>query len=345
MDASVRIPIDHTSQCFGARRAALDMAGKLGFSEVCAGRVGIVITEVCTNILKHAGRGEVLLRAGDTDGAHASLELLALDKGPGMENVEKCLADGYSTGSSGQGGGMGQGLGAIQRLSDESDFYSVPGEGAAVLARWNPEPAKTAPARYGADSVLTVGAVNVCKHGEEVCGDSWGIEERDGVYTILVADGLGHGPEARQASLAAVHILRGNSDKPPAMLIDLAHKALRSLRGAAVSVVRLDPAAGRLSFSGLGNVAAQIYLGTDRSQHLVSVNGTAGHHAASIREFAYTWPSNGILIVHSDGLATGARLNANFGLAQHDPALIAGVLYRDFARGHDDATVVVAKAA
>ena len=192
---------------------------------------------------------------------------------------------------------------------------------------------------------LHVGAVNVSKYGEEFCGDSWRAEQIGEISTFLVADGLGHGYDASQASLEAVRILRDNPDMLPASLIDLAHRALRSLRGAAVSVARIDRAQRKVTFSGLGNVAAHIYAGLGRSQHLVSVNGTAGHHAARIREFSYPWPADGFSVMHAAGLARGAILDAPPALALRDPALIAGILYRDFSRGHDDATVMVAKAA
>ena len=100
-----------------------------------------------------------------------------------------------------------------------------------------------------------------------------------------------------------------------------------------------------LTFAGVGNVSAQIYSGAKASQHLVSVNGTAGHQMHRIREFSYPWPDDGMLVMHSDGLSTNAGLEKHSGLALHDPSLIAGVLYRDFTRRNDDATVVVAKAA
>ena len=97
-----------------------------------AEHVAIVATEACTNLLKHASRGQILLQT-TTEGCEDTplLELLAVDQGPGMENLDQCLRDGYSTGSS-----PGQGLGAIQRMSRESDFYTVPGKGTVVLARW-----------------------------------------------------------------------------------------------------------------------------------------------------------------------------------------------------------------
>jgi hypothetical protein len=295
-----------------------------------------VVTEACTNILKHAQGGEILLRLSN-GGAPPELEFIALDRGPGMANLEQCLKDGYSTGSS-----PGQGLGAIRRLADETDFYSVPGKGTAVLARWLLDPA-VRPAG-NVTSGLRVGVVNVAKRGQDVCGDSWGVEQTSETSVLLVADGLGHGYEASLASKEAVRTLYGNSGLQPMALLELSHRALRSSRGAAVAVAKIDRARGKLTFSGVGNVSGQIYSGSASSAHLVSVNGTAGHESQRIREFSYAWPDNGILILFSDGLATTTGLEAQPRLALRDPSLIAGVLYRDYNRGQDDSTVVVAKA-
>jgi anti-sigma regulatory factor (Ser/Thr protein kinase) len=312
------------------------MAADAGFDETRAGEIAIVITEACTNILKHAGGGEILLSINEPaiDG-NARLEVLSLDRGPGMRDMERCIEDGYSTGSS-----PGQGLGAIRRLAHESDFYSVAGAGTAILARW---PVGRTP--VDAHARLHAGAVTTAKRGEEFCGDAWAIEGSGDLFTIMVADGLGHGYEASQASREAIRILRNHRGQMPGALIDLVHRALRGLRGAAVSVARIDLDRGLLVYSGLGNVSAQIFAGSERSQHLVSANGTAGHTAGRIKEFTYPWPAGGLLVMHSDGLATGTGLESQPALAQRDPALIAGVLYRDFARGHDDATIVIAKAA
>ena len=169
-----------------------------------------------------------------------------------MRNLEQCLTDGYSTGST-----PGQGLGAIRRLSSVSDFYSVPGKGTLLLACWSPGPA----AAEHPDSApwLKIGAVSVPKRGEEVCGDSWGAEQTDEMSTILVADGLGHGYEAGLASQEAVRILREYADLTPIQLLERVHLALRSSRGAAVAVARIDRVRGKLTFCGVGNISAQIY--------------------------------------------------------------------------------------
>ena len=340
MSETLRIVVEEQSQTAEARRVARRTAGEIGFDPSLAERVAIVVTEACTNLLKHAGRGEILVTAypAEKPGDESWLDVLALDRGPGMSDLNRCLQDGFSTGSS-----PGEGMGAIVRLSKSSDFYTVPEKGTAILARWS---YTSEVARPAADrEKLCIGAVNVPKPGEEVCGDSWGVEQSAGQTTILVADGLGHGLEAHNASREAVRMLHVNPGLAPKALAERVHHALRSSRGAAVAVARIDTRRGQLAYAGVGNICAQIASGSQTNQHLVSVNGTAGHQAQGIREFNYVWPQDALLVLHSDGLATGAGLSGYAGLATREPSLIAGVLYRDFNRGHDDATVVVAKAA
>jgi anti-sigma regulatory factor (Ser/Thr protein kinase) len=319
-----------------ARRTAREMALDLGMDEGGAEHVAIVATEACTNLLKHATRGQILLQTTSEESEAApSLELLAVDQGPGMDNLDQCLRDGFST-----GGSPGQGLGAIQRLSKHSDIYTLTGKGTALLARW-----WLSKNSWKQANTPHLGAVNVPKPGEEVCGDSWGSVRSNGDLIIMVADGLGHGTEARLASCEAVRQLYENPDLPPKPLLTRVHQALRSTRGAAVAVARINFAHGKLVFAGVGNISARIYSGSEGRQNLVSLNGTAGHQCERIQEFSYPWPDDGLLVMHSDGLTTGTALEPYPGLAARDPALIAGVLYRDFCRGRDDATVVVAKAA
>jgi len=340
MSESIRVLVEEQSQTAEARRVARRMAGEIGFDPTLAEHVAIVVTEACTNLLKHAGRGEILVTAypAEKPGDESWLDVLALDRGPGMSDLNRCLQDGFSTGSS-----PGEGMGAIVRLSSASDFYTVPEKGTAVLARWS---AKSEVARRTVNPAeLRIGAVNVPMRGESVCGDSWGVEQSEGQTTILVADGLGHGLEAHNASREAVRMLHVNPGLAPKALAERVHHALRSSRGAAVAVARIDTQNGRLAYAGVGNISAQIASGSKTSQHLVSANGTAGHQAQGIREFNYVWPQDALLVLHSDGLATSAALAGYAGLATREAALIAGVLYRDFNRGHDDATVVVAKAA
>ena len=336
MSTAVNILVEESSKTAEARRTAREMAMGLGMDEAGAEHVAIVTTEVCTNLLKHATRGQILLQtASEESDAIPFLELLAVDQGPGMANLDQCLSDGFSTASS-----PGHGLGAIQRLSKQSDIYTLPGKGTAILARWWPLPNGWHPVKG-----FRLGALNVSMAGEEVCGDAWGFTRTGDDLVILVADGLGHGTEARLASAEAVRQLYLAPELPPKALLIRVHEALRSTRGAAVAIARIDCLRNKLTYAGVGNISARIYAGSQSRQNLVSLSGIAGHQCDRVQEFNYAWPEDGLLLLHSDGLSTSTGLESYPGLAARDPALIAGVLYRDFSRGRDDATVVVAKAA
>ena len=336
MSTAVSISVEESSKTGETRRTAREMALGLGMDEGGAEQVAIVATEACTNLLKHATRGQILLQTTTEESeAIPMLELLAVDQGPGMNNLDQCLQDGFST-----GGSPGQGLGAIQRMSKQSDIYTLPGKGTAVLARW-----WLSRNGYKPAGTVRLGAVNVSKPGQDVCGDAWGSVRNHGDVVIVVADGLGHGTEAKMASIEAVRQLYENPEMPPKALLARIHQALRSTRGAAVAIASIDSTRGKLTYAGVGNISARIYAGSESRQNLVSLNGTAGHQCERIQEFSYPWPEDGLLILHSDGLVTGTGLEPYPGLAARDPALIAAVLYRDFCRGRDDATVVVVKAA
>jgi anti-sigma regulatory factor (Ser/Thr protein kinase) len=309
-----------------ARRSAGALAERLGFEETVTAQIAIAVTEMCTNLLKHAGGGTVMMSVGHSGG----LELLALDKGPGMRDVNACLRDGYST-----AGSSGTGLGAIRRLATCFDIYSVPQKGTVVYARFGGVHRITA-------SGLRIAGIRTPKPGETECGDNWTWRTVGGSDYIIVADGLGHGPLAATASGDALSAFCSSSaDQPSVILLDV-HAALRSTRGAAVAIARVDVKNAEVLYAGLGNISGAI-VSAGVVRHMVSYNGTAGHQAHKIAEFAYPWSPDGALIMCSDGLNTQWSVQPYPGLLRHSPEVIAAVLYRDFLRGRDDATVVVAR--
>jgi anti-sigma regulatory factor (Ser/Thr protein kinase) len=324
------VGVEDTSQVASARRVAGELAEALGFDETAAGRVALAATELATNILKHAGRGELLIGAEQTP-AGRFVEIAALDRGPGMANVSQCFEDGYST-----AGSAGTGLGAVRRLAGSLDVYSR-STGTAILARIGAGPGPPA-------GEWPVAGLSVPCRGEEQCGDAWDREARSGVVSLLVADGLGHGAGAAEAALECVRAFRHHAGVPPAARVEALHGALRATRGAAVAVAELDPGRRLLRFAGLGNIAATVY-GEGPVRHLVSHHGTAGHAARTIAEYTYPWPAGGVLVMHSDGIASLRDLDPYPGLIERDPGLMASVVYRDFSRRRDDATVVVARTA
>jgi anti-sigma regulatory factor (Ser/Thr protein kinase) len=330
MKESIAIAITESSQTGEARRAALALASRIGFKETERGNVGIVVTEVANNLVQHARDGVILLRSVEKSST-LGVEVLALDKGPGMVDIDRCLQDGFST-----AGTAGNGLGAIHRLSDLFEIYSVP-TGTAILAHlW----ADSAPHVFEAG--LEIGVVCLPKRGEEISGDSWACQIEPHRSLLLVTDGLGHGPAAATASAAAVRIFQEQHRRSPQVIIEAAHVALRSTRGAALAIAEIDGEQQSIRFAGIGNIAASIFSSAEH-HNLMSHNGTVGHEVRKIQEFTYPWHTNGLLIMHSDGLGTQWRLDRYPDLSQKHPSLIAGVLYRDFHRDRDDVTVLVAK--
>jgi anti-sigma regulatory factor (Ser/Thr protein kinase) len=327
----VHLQVREASAVAEARREVTDLARAVGFDASGIGRVALVVTEAATNLVKHTPQGQLLARAFDRDGV-AVIEVLALDQGPGIANIGESLRDGYST-----AGSPGTGLGAIKRLSDEFDLYSAPGKGVALLAQlWSRRPP-----RGSSPAPLVVGVVCLPKSGEVACGDAWAVEWRGGHCVILVADGLGHGADAAAAAMAAVNALRTHPQLAPDALIEFAHGALRGTRGAALAVADID-LSREVRFAGIGNIAG-LTRSPDSTRHMVSHAGIVGHEVRKIQEFVYPWTQDSLLIMHSDGMATHWNLDQYPGLAGRHPSLIAGVLYRDFARGRDDVTVLVAK--
>ncbi len=345
MSSQVLIHVDDRSQVGEARRAAAEITRTLSFDETGAGNVAIAVTEAATNIVKHAGRGKLILRALESDGV-AGVEVLALDHGPGIANLGASLRDGQST-----AGSMGTGLGAIDRASATMEVFSQAGKGTALRLEFWARPLPSQPASF------EVGAICLPKRGEVVSGDAWSIEAHQApavagsstsvrgagrAYKLLVADGLGHGADAARAARTAVEALGKHLKEEPGEILRLSHLALASTRGAAVAVAcfAFDSPAG--VFAGVGNIAARVET-PDARRQLVSHNGTVGHALRKVQEFPFEFPANGILILHSDGLAGHWTLAEDPGLMAKHASLIAGVLYRDHDRGRDDVTVVVIK--
>jgi anti-sigma regulatory factor (Ser/Thr protein kinase) len=320
------VEVSDASQVAEARRRASGAAASSGFDDVRTGQVALAATELSTNLLKHGNGGRLLVNADDS-----RLELLALDRGPGMDDIASCMADGYST-----AGTRGAGLGAVRRLAHDFGVVSWPGLGTAVLATITRDPLPAA------SSPTCVSGLVLAKPGEVVSGDAWSSYVDGAGVTLFVVDGLGHGTEAAVAANAAVSEFQESRELPPEEILSAVHRAMQHTRGGAVAVARIDWESATVMYAGLGNIAGAVVNATGQERRLVSLSGIAGHNARKIHAFEYPCP-DGLLIMHSDGVGTAWTLNRYPGLRNAHPLLVAGVLYRDFARGRDDATITVAR--
>jgi anti-sigma regulatory factor (Ser/Thr protein kinase) len=325
--AHASFPMGDPSRVGEARRHAANLARDAGFGDVDAGRLAIVVTELANNLVRHAMHGQLLLCARPD---RREVEVVAIDRGPGIENTARSLGDGFST-----GGTPGTGLGAVQRLSQDFDIHSTVPEGTVVLARLR---ASDAPP-HAAPRVCS-GGISIAAPGETRCGDAWAVAFDAEGAILLVADGLGHGPDAADAANEAVGEFRRDPGGAPSQLVERMHRQLRGTRGAALAVLKADVAAATVRVAGAGNVIGRIVSGTsDRT--LLTQHGTAGVQMRSAHETESAWPEHAVVVLHTDGIESRWRPELLHGLLGRDPTLAAAVLVRQHCRGRDDATVAV----
>ncbi|MDM0110115.1 SpoIIE family protein phosphatase [Variovorax sp. J22R24] len=321
-----QFPLTETSGVGEVRRYAARLATEMEWSELEVGRLAIVVTELGSNLHKHAHNGRLLVGAS---AERAQVEIVAIDDGPGIANVASSMRDGYST-----GGTPGTGLGAARRLADDFDLHSASPGGTVCVARLR---------KPGATPQLgnfRIGAICLPAPGEDVCGDAWAAALDASGVTLLVADGLGHGPGAAEASQAAIDLFAESPTLPLPAQVEQLHRGLRKTRGAALCCARLDTEAASVRFSGAGNISGRIISGThDRS--FVTANGTAGLQIRNPSVNTVERPAHALMVLHSDGIVTRWDSTALLPLLGRDPTLIAALLLRDHSRLRDDATVVV----
>jgi anti-sigma regulatory factor (Ser/Thr protein kinase) len=329
------IDVDEQSQIGAARRAATAVGSECHLGADGVGRLALVVTEAATNIVRHAGRGLIILRVLAASPV-PTVEVLALDKGPGINNLERAMRDGYST-----AGTAGEGLGAMQRVADVFELHTQRDMGTAIVARIRQRSAVTNATRLAPSLEDQLGVISAPLRGQTACGDAWRIVEGHHRLAVLLVDGLGHGPDAAAAALIPVRLFAKLAGDSPENALAACDRAMRGTRGAAVSVAMIAMAERAIQFGGVGNVDGRVLTDGQKAEHLVPQNGIVGHTMPTVRSTAARWPVGARLVMHSDGIAPRWRIDAYEGLAGAHPALVAGIIFRDFARARDDATVLV----
>jgi serine/threonine-protein kinase RsbT len=126
------IPIESDADVVTARQQARAMAGDLELTSTDQTLLATAISEVARNITTYAVRGEVELSVVHDDNGREGIRVIARDQGPGIENLEQAMQDGYTS-----GGGLGLGLPGARRLVDDFDIETAPGQGTTVtLVMW-----------------------------------------------------------------------------------------------------------------------------------------------------------------------------------------------------------------
>ena len=132
-DPEERIAIESDNDVVTARQRARELAAMVDLTSTDQTLLATAISEVARNITTYAKRGEVLLSIVRDNGGREGIRVVARDQGPGIENVDLAMQDGYTS-----GGGLGLGLPGARRLVDEFDIETGPSEGTTVtLVKWS----------------------------------------------------------------------------------------------------------------------------------------------------------------------------------------------------------------
>lgn len=342
MDANhhIRFALPDRSYSSITKRDITKLAEGWGFSETEVGKLNIVISELLSNLAKFSGQGgELLVKTLGTP-VH-TIEILCLDKGPGMSEPLRMLEDGVST-----FGSAGEGLGAIKRQSSFFDIYSLPSLGTVILVHITKSSLKSKIIQE--PNRLEIGYVMVPKPNEQVCGDGFSVVTQNNRTDILALDGLGHGANANEASAQAIAAFQENILLDPANRLRAIHSAIKRTRGAVGLTARICN--GKIDYCGIGNIVGKLFSQEASSvgpqyKNIISYNGILGYNIPNtLNNQQLDWVRNKTLILHSDGLKTRWELSKYPNLLRHHPTIIAAVLYLDHSRHTDDTLVVVCKA-
>lgn len=313
------------------RRTVARMAA--GQHAVREGVAELVATELGTNLLRHAWPGGYVLvrKAGN------GMELISVDRGPGMSASVVPPPDVCSTASAppARGGGLGAGLSVVRRNAAEFDWYSTR-RGTVVYARLG-APAQNDPLGW------RFGAVNVPLGGEGESGDAWAVTPGRPL-AALVVDGLGHGPGAAAAARAAIGAFDRASVTDLGRFLRDAHTAMHGTRGGVAGACLIDHEHGKLAYAAMGNVTGRVITG-DRSSHLLDRPGSLGTQLPFPvpRVQDVPWQHDSTLVLVSDGIRSTWNLEEHPRLLERHPAVVAAVIHREHTRTTDDATVLVVR--
>ncbi|MFI7385816.1 ATP-binding protein [Streptomyces sp. NPDC049813] len=328
-DAAVtaHVVVDHSSAVHHAASLARDAARASGLGPTPVERAAVLTSELAGNLLRHAVDGAVYVQRLPQGGG---IDVVAVDRGPGMASPDRAMVDGYST-----TGTLGSGMGALRRLADELTLRSLPGVGTLICARFH-APGAT-PTR------ADIGLLCLPLRGEQECGDSATVVDTPGGRTAAVVDGLGHGAEAAEASAAAVRAFRAEPERPLPDLLTVMDRALRGGRGAAVGLVRLRP--GTVEHCGVGNIRLLIVGHDGTGPRATGQPGVVGWNMPRPRPVSLTMPATSSAVLHSDGIAARWPETATPFLLGLPPRLLAAALGHGYRSARDDATALVTGAA
>jgi hypothetical protein len=246
--------------------------------------------------------------------------------------MQKMVRDGMSSTNT-----LGHGLGAIMRLSDFAQVYSMRGWGTIVYAK------KSAASAKPVQSHILVRTIQEAYPGENICGDGTHVKYLANQTQIFVGDGLGHGIHAHEAVSAAIEAFEECTEDSPVEQLRYIHEKVKKTRGLVASIACYNHVLKQWKIAGVGNISVRLHHGIEYKNHAPH-NGILGLNIPhSMKDFVTEAEKYQVIIMFSDGIKTKWDLSKYTSILKYDPAIIAASVFKDNARKTDDMTILVGK--
>lgn len=356
--SSLRFLIRTETDAMRSVISASHFAEQLGLSKQDCQAISTSVSELARNILKYAGRGEVLVQALRSDRGEG-VQITARDRGPGIEDIEAAMQDHFSS-----SGTLGLGLPGVRRLMDEFELESEPGQGTRVVVRkWtkppNPMPRKTPTTKAKATApshrpprkeIVSRGEENrkegvdysfyvrPCR-GERVSGDLVVVRSDEDQVFLAIIDALGHGRSAHAIARQAANYLRENWTTDLEKTMASLHEELSATDGAAAGLCVVEQGTGRARYVGVGNTMVRQF-GSEPGRAF-SVPGTLGHQIRKPKTQCLSLHEGDLLMMYTDGVKEQFELEDYPQLRYQSAREIARTVVTRYGKDHDDASCVV----
>lgn len=307
------------------------VAVKAGFSEMRTGEIDIIVAEMVSNLVKHGNGGRLLVKLVKEQNIEG-IELISIDDGEGIADVNRMMTDGASTTNT-----LGHGLGAIKRLSNVFQVYSQKGWGTILLSRVFKE---ELPYQKKTNEIRSI---VIAKPGEEKCGDAFYCRIGSHAIRLFLGDGLGHGAEAAVAVNTAIQSFKFLKEESAADTIRELHKTVRKTRGLVGTAALYLKEQKRWRICGVGNICTRLLSGIE-VKNSMAYNGIIGHNIPNTMKDQELEAENAqVLLLCSDGIKTKWDMTKFPGVLKYDLSILAAVIFKDYARHTDDMSVVAVR--
>jgi anti-sigma regulatory factor (Ser/Thr protein kinase) len=329
-----RYAVEDRSYTAFIKREIHNTIAKHGFSESRIAEVDIIISELTSNLVKHAKGGELLFRVSMENNGRPALEIVCIDEGAGIPNLKLMVKDGVSTVKT-----LGHGLGAIQRLSDFCQIYSLVNWGTIIYSKILSfkEPTQVR------KNIIELKPFFVPKSGQDVSGDGYYVKNLNNETHIFFGDALGHGKEAWKVISIAIESFKNCKENEPIEMLRCIHNDTRRTRGLVGTVAILNHTTRQWRICGIGNILTKLYSGSSE-KNFRPYNGVIGMNIpTSLNSHVFEAENNQYLIMCSDGIKTRWDFSKFSAMYRYDLMVLAATLYKDLTRRSDDASIMLGR--